>query len=245
MRKFIIIVAAAIAAAVVITACGSGEAASKPQDFTLRCNGTPSKVIVYLHSWGATKEEMLNFPAIADASDACVVSPDFGDFTAGSIYGTPAAIAKIDAAIDYASQMAGSSDIRLIAVDAGTAPASTYMDQHHGKVRTASLWFPVFDLQFLYEGTSSQAWQADIRTLIGHAPVGTRDPDYLARSPSRQMGMIPDHLDINVGALDTVDDVTQAGALIIHSADHTIYTWPIGHVFGPDQAAAAMRQIGQ
>lgn len=238
-------------AAIILTACGGGsptEAPAMPQSaatYTLQCNGTPKTAIVYLHSWAATHDEVKQYSAIVNAPDACVIAPSFGDMMPNSIYGTQAAIDQIDAAVNVVMQQANVSTVKIIAVSGGTAPATTYISQHGDKVSAASMWFAIFDLQTLYEGTSMQRLRDDMVTVIGHVPMTTRDPDYLVRSPSKgPLGMLPQRMELNVGDSDTVVPGTQTGMLFIHCANFAIHTWPIGHVFGDEQAAEAMRQLG-
>lgn len=217
------------------------NAAGEP--YLMRCTGVPNKIVLYLHSWSGNRDQVTTTGDLLAVADACIVSPQFnGPNNTSAALGSTDSTARIALALSEVRYKTSLRRVYLVGYSGGAMAGLLLMGRYPDLIHRASLWVPIYDLASLYATTSDNSLKTDMVAAIGHAPSGSTDADYLARSPKSALpNMIGSPvIIINAGANDTVTPSAQAEAAVdaIEAAEPdakvTLITWPsMGHEFKP------------
>lgn len=239
-------------ASMISSAYQQGSAAGEP--YLIKCTANANKIIMFLHTWSQDYQSVNStFPELASLERACIVSPNFGgpNVTPQAL-GSDDSLARIDIVLQEVQYKTGLSRIYLAAASGGTLAALNYMSKYPGKIHRASLWLIIHDLASLYNTTQDQQLKNDMLTVIGHAPTGPDDPDYLFRSPRSRLTTIkgPTTIYLNAGQNDistppeqTTNALNQILGLGVTDLTVIHKAWPIGHVFGAAERLDAIKQL--
>jgi pimeloyl-ACP methyl ester carboxylesterase len=227
------------------------EASAAGEPYLIRCAPNANKLILYLHTWSATYQQVTTMPEFPSIERACIVSPNFGGVNNTPLaLGSDDSLARILRVLQEVQYKTGLSRVYIVAASGGTLAAMNFMGKYPGRIHRASLWLPIFDLALLYSHTSDLTLKADMVSSIGAAPNGLSDALYLARSPvSRLVGAYgPTEIVINTGSGDTTSPPihgTLAKQAFEAGEDFivTLKSWSIGHVFDSAQRSEAVKQL--
>lgn len=229
------------------------EASAAGEPYLIKCTNQANRIILFLHTWsGDYKQVKTAFPEMASLDRACIVSPNFnGPNTTPQAMGSDDSLARIDIVLQEVRYKTGLSRVYIAAASGGTMAALNYMGKYPGKVHLASLWLVIHDLSSLYTTTQDQQLKDNMLSVIGSAPSGPDDAEYLARSPRARLlnAEGPTKLFLNYGTLDISTPAAQAIAAkaqinaVAPDIDVVLKAWPISHVFDASQRFEAIKQL--
>ena len=212
------------------------------ENYLMRTNGTPNKIILYLHSWSGDLSQATLYPELTSIMDAILVAPNFGgpNNTAGALgcQDSTDRIARVVSEVRYKTKL---TRVYLVGPSGGGMASLLLLGRYPDLVYRASIWVPIFDLASLYATTSNQDLKRDMIAALGSPPKDPDDPRYLARSPRSCLQNFNGRATviINTGSNDTevpkvngenARDVMLAAA---PGADVSLIEWPMGHEFKP------------
>lgn len=218
------------------------SASANGETYLMKTNGTPNKIILYLHSWSGDLAQVQLYSDLANIRDAILVAPNFGgpNNTAGALgcQDSTDRIARVVQEVRYKTKL---TRVYLVGPSGGGMASLLLLGRYPELVYRASIWVPIFDLAALYATTSNQQLKNDMITVIGSAPTGPDDPRYLARSPRSCLQNFNGRATvfINTGNNDTeVPKVNGVNACSMMEtacpgADIRYVEWNMGHEFKP------------
>lgn len=219
------------------------------ENYLMRTNGTPNKIILYLHSWSGDMSQVTLYPDLTSIKDAILIAPNFGgpNNTAGALgcQDTTDRIARVVSEVRHKTKL---TRVYLVGASGGGMASLLLLGRYPDLVYRASIWVPIFDLASLYATTSNQDLKRDMVAALGSPPKYPDDPRYLARSPRCCLQKYNGRATviINTGTNDTevpkvngenARDVMLAAA---PGANVNLIEWPMGHEFKP---LDAVRQL--
>lgn len=224
------------------------------ESYLTKGTANANKIILFLHSWSAdyTQVQEVVFSYLQSIERAIIVSPNFNgpNNTPGAL-SSDDAINRIALVLQEIQYKTGLERIYIFSLSGGTITALNFIAKFPEKIHRASLWFPIYDLQMLYNTTADESLKSDMISVFGHAPNGSIDSSYLGRSPKGNLNAIsgPVTIFINTGTYDTTS-IKSHGEMARDHIQRTapdcavIYNeWPIGHVFTENECLSAIKQL--
>lgn len=193
--------------------------------YKFRMQANSERLLIYNHTWGgdqsqlssdATLYRFVNNGATGDrqprVAQACPNTPNVVSGVGQTNAQSDALMDNIKAVIDEAKRKTGLLRVYMIGASGGALTTLNFLGKYPGVVDRASVWAPVFDLQTWYndlvtnDPTDAQHIRANLVSTFGHAPSGSPDTAYLARSPKARLANIygPLKLFINTGSADII-----------------------------------------
>lgn len=221
------------------------SASANGETYLMKTNGTPNKIILYLHSWSGDLSQVTLYSDLANIRDSILVAPNFGgpNNTAGALGSQDSTdrIARVVQEVRYKTKL---SRVYLVGPSGGGMASLLLLGRYPDLVYRASIWVPIFDLASLYATTSNQDLKNDMITVLGSPPTGADDPRYLARSPRSCLQNFNGRATVfvNTGKNDT--EVPKANGenacsmmqTACPGSDIRYVEWDMGHEFRPYEA---------
>lgn len=214
-------------------------------------NGRPTRMIVFLHSWSATRDQVQAHPALKQFADCALVAPDFGGANNSPSDGGDAAQTEKVARVINATKAVWPQigKVALVGYSGGGFVGLMVLAHYPGLATGACLWNGMYDLA---------AWWAEadagdkppLEACCGGPLSNATRGEYLRRSPRWALDTARDcTVILNSGEQDDVvphhHRVEVAARLKgLPGMTVTLNSYPLyGHEFGAEQEAITAAQL--
>lgn len=212
--------------------------------------GHPTRLIVFLHSWQANRDQVQAHPGFTQFANFALVSPDFGGpNNSADDCGSTVQTEKIKRVIDAAKvTWPAISRVVLVGYSGGGFVGLMVLSHYPDVVQAASLWSAIYDLE-AWHGEADAGDLPSLQACLGVLSSSTRG-EYLRRSPRWALGTAKNcTVILNSGEQDDV--VPHHHRVEAHQrlkglpgVTATLNSYPAyGHEFEAEQEALAVAQL--